>query len=212
MKTRQREYRIGMPAVTQAFSQLRQRISVPDVTQTISALRLPHVRLGALAALGFAAFLIGWFAIGGNDKPSQSAGTPSSTSEVELRELAASAPHPVYWAGPRAGQTYEVTRTRDGRVYVRYLPEGVKAGDPRPQFLTVGTYPRANAFAELKRAANAEGASSRPLPQGGLAVVSPGSSSVYFGYPDAGYQVEVYAPSAGSARNLVFSGQVVPIR
>jgi hypothetical protein len=178
---------------------LETRNTVRGIAQTLPALQLPHVRLGALAALGFAAFLIGWFALG-NDKPSQPAGA------------AASATHPVYWAGPRAGQTYELTRTSDGRIYVRYLPEGVKAGDPRPQFLTVGTYPRANAFAELKRAANADGASSRPLPQGGLAVVSPGSSSVYFGYPGARYQVEVYAPSAGSARQLVFGGQVVPIR
>jgi hypothetical protein len=190
---------------------LETRNTVRGIAQTLPALQLPHVRLGALAALGFAAFLIGWFALG-NDKPSQPAGAASSTSEAELRKLAASAPHPVYWAGPRAGQTYELTRTSDGRIYVRYLPEGVKAGDPRPQFLTVGTYPRANAFAELKRAANADGASSRPLPQGGLAVVSPGSSSVYFGYPGARYQVEVYAPSAGSARQLVFGGQVVPIR
>lgn len=184
---------------------------VRPATQTLPVLRLPHVRLGALAALGFAAFLIGWFAIGGNDKP-QPPGAPSSTSEAELRAFAASAQHPVYWAGPRVGQTYELTRTSDGRVYVRYLPEGVKAGDPRPQFLTIGTYPRANAFAELERAASAEGATSRELPQGGLAVLSRGSSSVYFGYPDAGYQVEVYAPSAGSARKLVFGGQVVPIR
>lgn len=181
-------------------------------TQTIPALQLPQVRLGALAALGFAAFLIGWLAIGGTDKPSQPEGGAAVTSEAELREFAASAAHPVYWAGSRTGQTYELTRTSDGRIYIRYLPEGVKAGDPRPRFLTVGTYPRKSAFAELKRAASAPGATSRELPQGGLAVVSRGSSSVYFGYPDARYQVEVYAPSAGSARNLVFGGQVVPIR
>lgn len=181
-------------------------------TQTLSSLQLPYVRLAALAALGFAAFLVGWFAIGGNDNPSQPAGAASSTSEAELRAFAASAPHAVYWAGPRAGQTYELTRTSDGRVYVRYLPEGVRPGDPRPNFLTVGTYPRANAFAELKRAARADGATARELPNGGLAVLSRGSSSVYFGYPDARYQVEVYAPSTGSARKLVLAGQVVPIR
>jgi hypothetical protein len=191
---------------------LENRIRVRVSTQTIPALRLPHVRLGALAAVGFAVFLIGWLAVGGDDKPSRPAGGASATSESELREFAASAQHPVYWAGPRAGQTYELTRTSDGRVYVRYLPEGVKVGDPRPRFLTVGTYPRANAFAELKRAARAPGATSRELPRDGLAVLSRGSSSVYFGYPDAGYQVEVFAPSAGSARNLVFGGQVVPVR
>jgi hypothetical protein len=196
MTMRQREHRNRMRAAT----------------RTIPALQLPQVRLGALAALGFAAFLIGWLAIGGNDKPSQSDGGATATSEAELREFAASAAHPVYWAGPRTGQTYELTHTSDGRVYIRYLPEGVKAGDPRPQFLTVGTYPRARAYAELKRAASAPGAMSRDLPGGGLAVVSRGSTSVYFGYPDARYQVEVYTPSASSARNLVFGGQVVPIR
>jgi hypothetical protein len=174
--------------------------------------RRAHVRLGALIAVGLATFLVGWLILGGDDKPSQQPTAASSTSESGLREFAASAPHPVYWAGPRQGQTYELTRTNDGRVYIRYLPQGVQAGDPRAQFLTVGTYPRANAFAELKRASRADGAGSLTLPNGGIAVVSAGSLSVYFGYPDARYQVEVYTPSAGAARQLVLSGQVVPVR
>jgi hypothetical protein len=33
--------------------------------------------------------------------------------------------HPVYWAGPRPSYTYELTRTSDGRIFVRYLPTGV---------------------------------------------------------------------------------------
>jgi hypothetical protein len=186
--------------------------TVTGTTFTIPVPRLPHMRLGALLALGLTVFLVGWLVLGGDDKPAQPTTGATSTSEAELREFAGSAPHPVYWAGARAGQTYELTRTGDGRVYVRYLPEGVGAGDPRPQFLTVGTYPRAKAFAELKRAARAEGAASRQLPGGGMAVFSRGSSSVYFGYPDARYQVEVYAPSPGSARKLVLSGQIVPVR
>jgi hypothetical protein len=185
--------------------------TVSGTTFTIPVPRLPHVRLAALLAVGFATFLAGWLVLGGEDKPTKPAGA-SSASEAELREFAGSTPHPVYWAGPRAGQTYEFTRTNDGRVYVRYLPEGVQLGDPRPQFLTVGTYPRANAFTELKRAARAEGAVSLKLPNGGMAVLSQGSSSVYFGYPGARYQVEVYTPSPGSARKLVLSGQVVPVR
>lgn len=188
------------------------RRAVKSRTITHPALRAPQLRLGALLALGLATFLVGWLLIGGDDKPSQSPTGASAASEAELREFAASAPHPVYWAGPRQGQTYELTKTADGRVYVRYLPADAKPGDPRPQFLTVGTYPRANAYAELKRASRADGAVARKLPQGGLAVLSRGSSSVYFGYPDAAYQVEVYAPSPGSARNLVLAGQIVPVR
>ena len=186
--------------------------AVSSRTITIPRLSLPQLRIGALLALGLIVFLTGWLFLGGEDKPAEQPTAASSTSESELREFAASAPHPVYWAGARTGQTYELTRTSDGRVYIRYLPEGVQAGDPRPQFLTVGTYPRAKAFAELKRAARANAASSRALPNGGLAVFSRGSSSVYLGYPDARYQVEVYAPSPGSARQLVLSGQIVPVR
>lgn len=181
-------------------------------TVTIPIIHLPHLRLGALIALGLATFLVGWLFLGGDDKSSRPSTGASSASEAELREFAASASHPVYWAGARPGQKYELTKTSDGRVYVRYLPEGAQAGDPRPQFLTVGTYPRASAYAELKRASRAEGAIARKLPQGGLAVLSKGSSSVYFGYPDAAYQVEVYAPSPGTARNLVVAGQIVPVR
>jgi hypothetical protein len=53
--------------------------------------------------------------------------------------------------------------------------------DPRPRFLTVATYPRKSAFADLKQASNAAGTASRKLPGGGLAVYKPGSSSVYLG-------------------------------
>jgi hypothetical protein len=186
--------------------------AVSSRTVTIPMVGLPQIRIAALLAIGLATFLVGWLVLGGDDKPAQPATGTSSTSEAELREFAASASHPVYWAGPRAGQSYELTRTSDGRVYVRYLPEGVPVGDPRPQFLTVGTYPRAKAFTELKRATRADGAVSRQLPGGGIAVFSRGSSSVYFGYPDARYQVEVFTPSPGAARKLVLSGQVVPVR
>ena len=54
--------------------------------------------------------------------------------------------HQIYWAGPRAKVTYELTVTRGGLVYVRYLTAGAKVGDPRPNFVTVGTYPKANVF------------------------------------------------------------------
>jgi hypothetical protein len=100
----------------------------------------------------------------------------------------------------------------NGRVFVRYLPDGVRVGDPRPRFLTVATYPRKSAFADLNQAFKAAGATSRKLPAGGLAVNKPGSSSVYFSYPDTSYQVEVYAPSPAVARSLVLNGQVVPVR
>ncbi len=188
--------------------------SVSNKALTSPPLRLPHLRLGALVAVGLAAFLVGWRLVHPDeDAPRAPVTGASATSDSELRTFAKSVSHPLYWAGPKDGYTYELTRTNDGRIYVRYLPKGTEVGDPRSRFLTVGTYPRTGAFAELKRAGRANGAISLKLSRGGLAVFSQAKpTSVYFGYPDARYQVEVYHPSPDEARRLALSGQVVPVR
>lgn len=137
---------------------------------------------------------------------------PTLVSGAQLERFAESTTHPVYWAGPRDGFSYELTRTGDGRTFVRYLPKDVAAGDPRPDFLVVGTYSRADSFADLKRAANREGAVWVELADNGLMVfASKKPQSVYLGYPGAKYQVEVFAPSSDTARRLVLSGTIAPI-
>ena len=191
------------------------RNSVNSKAITVPSLRLPHLRLGALIAVGLAAFLVGWLAMnrGGDDAPPTAGSGASAASESELKAFADSATHPVYWAGPKEGHTYELTQTTNGFVYVRYLPEGTEVGDPRSRFLTIGTYPRPGAFAELQRAAKAEGSVSVKVGDGGLAVFSEARpTSVYVGYPDAKYQVEVFHPSPDEARRLALSGQVVPVK
>jgi hypothetical protein len=188
--------------------------SVTQKTITMPPLRVPDLRIGALVAIGLAVFLVGWLAMNrGNDSPTAPGSGASAASESELKAFAESASHPVYWAGPKEGYTYELTRTTNGFVYVRYLPEDTEVGDPSSRFLTVGTYPRPGAFAELKRAAKAQGAISLEVERGGIAVFSEARpTSVYFGYPDARYQVEVYHPSPDEARRLALSGQVVPVK
>lgn len=183
-------------------------------TITAPALNVPRLRLGALVAVGLAAFVVGWLAMNrAGDDGVTAPGKATSASESELKSFAASLPHPVYWAGPKDGYTYELTQTTNGSVYVRYLPKGTEVGDPRSQFVTIGTYPRAQAFAELQRASKAKGAVTVKLERGGIAVFSEARpTSVYFGYPDGRYQVEVYNPSAAEARRLALSGQVVPVR
>jgi hypothetical protein len=189
------------------------RRSVNGKALTVPSLRLPHVRLGALIAVGLAAFLVGWMAMNrGDDAPPATGSGAAAASESELKAFADSVSHPVYWAGPKEGYTYELTQTTNGLVYVRYLPEGTDVGDPRSRFLTVGTYPRAGAYAELQRAAKAKGAVSLKVGGDGLAVFSEARpTSVYLGYPDAKYQVEVFHPSPDEARRLALSGQVVPV-
>ena len=137
---------------------------------------------------------------------------PGLVSQAQLVQLAAASDTPVYWAGPKPGYSYELTRTSSGRVYVRYLPAGVKAGDPRASFLVVGTYAEPGSFTNLRRAAKAPGALSLRIADDGLVVFSSRKpTSVYLGYPGADYQVEIYAPSADTARSLVLAGKIRPV-
>jgi hypothetical protein len=162
------------------------------------------------AALGVA--VGGWWLIA-RDSGSSNAAKPVAASVGDLRALPSSVGHVVYWAGPKASATYELTRTRRGYVYLRYLPQGVEVGDKRPQFLTVGTYPNPDAFASVEKAAKRKGEIVRKFGDGGLAVASPQRpQSVYFAYPGSDLLVEVYNPSSAQALQAVVSGQVKPIQ
>src|SRR5437870_1086939 len=117
----------------------------------------PQVRLGAIVALAIAAGFVAWLVVrdhGSTTAPSGpnptvagsrgSAGPglgPVGMSRAALVKLQRSVHHPIYWAGPKPGYTYELTQRRDGTIYVRYLPQGVRVGDPRGAFLIVVTYP-----------------------------------------------------------------------
>jgi hypothetical protein len=121
--------------------------------------------------------------------------------------------HDVFWAGSRSGVTYELTRTAKGKVFIRYLPSGVEVRDARPDFLTVGTYPKPDAYPTLKRFSTTEDAVSRRIGGGGIAVYSSAApKSIYVAYPDSDLQIEVYDPAPGRGMRLVSSGQVEPIR
>jgi hypothetical protein len=137
------------------------------------------------------------------------AGGPAAASVADLRRLARTVGHPIYWAGAKPGYTYELTRTEKGNIFIRYLPRGTRIGDERADFLVVGTYPLRGAYAGVQREARSEGAVTRRLAGGGLAVANEGlRKSVYFAYPHSGLQVEVYDASPKAARDLVFDGRV----
>jgi hypothetical protein len=120
---------------------------------------------------------------------------------------------PVYWVGPRGNDGYEFDATSGGRTYVRYLPRGVRAGDPRPDFLTVGTYKLRHPMADLRKAARERGAETVRLPHGAVAFMDryrPAHAFIVGRTWDA--QVEVYDPKPGKAMELVLKGDVQPIR
>jgi hypothetical protein len=136
---------------------------------------------------------------------------PEAVTAKGLARLVADAGHPVYWAGPQAGQTYELTRTSQGGFLVRFLPPGAAVGVATP-FLTVGTYPVKNAMAAVRRLSSAKGATSIPLTGGGLAAVNPHfPRSVYLAFPASNYEVEVFDPSLAHAKELVTTGQIVAV-
>jgi hypothetical protein len=174
-----------------------------------------RVRLGAVVALAVLVGFVAWLIFRGDDnnKANAPARAPAvGASQAQLQALQGQVGHEVYWAGRKAGYTYELTQTSQGNIFVRYLPAGVEVGDPRPNFLTVGTYPRRDAYTSLKKISTKQGSVSRQLAGGGIAVYSEqGPASVYAAYPGKGFQVEVYDPSPTRARELVLSGRVRPL-
>ncbi len=138
---------------------------------------------------------------------------PAKAATVaDLQALATQVGHPIYWAGDEPGTTYELTQTTDGRIYIRYLPQGVSVGDPKPNYLTVGTYPQANALTTLQATARAAHAETITLTRGAIAYVAKNRpTSVYVARPGEDVLVEVFDPSAARAKQLATSGSVQPV-
>lgn len=135
---------------------------------------------------------------------------PVVVSAAALAGFAAALGRPIYWAGPASGYTYELTETSRGDVYVRYLPGGVRAGDKRASFRVVGTYPYTGALAALEAVPKAQ---RDRLPGGGVIVSTAADpKSVHIAYPGVDYQIEVYDPTPGRAREIALSGRILPVR
>lgn len=152
---------------------------------------------------------VGWR----GDADERRVGNATKVSAGKLRSVARSAGHPVYWAGKSSDGRYELTETKSGAFHVRYLPVGTAAGDRRPAFLTVSTYPYRRAYTTTSASAKRRGMVGRQAPAGGLAVWSRRlPSNVYVAYPGSDFLVEVFGPRRGQARELVIAGDVGPIR
>ena len=115
--------------------------------------------LVAGAILLAAAIGVGLWLLLRSDQTKPANQAPATAASIErLNRFASSTGHPIYWAGSQPTFTYELSRTKDGRVYIRYLPPGVKLGDSRPKYLAIGTYPQRHAFATLRATAKKQGA------------------------------------------------------
>jgi hypothetical protein len=163
------------------------------------------VAAAAVAVVAVVAWLV--FRDDGSSTPQPSAAdnAPVLVTAATLRTIARVVPQPIYWAGPEAGTKYELTRAANGDVYVRYLPEGVKAGGEEGKHLIVATYPFEGAYAALQKVG---GGQERQVPGGGIAVPAQDPKSVHVAFPGVDYQVEVYDPSPEKALEVATSGRV----
>ncbi len=167
----------------------------------------------ALALVGLAAILlVVWLASGDDDSSTDSSGAAEIVSAEELEETVAGEAEPVYWAGEQEGTELELSRPEEGRAYVRYLTDGADAGDPRGDFLTVGTYVQPGAAEALRRQGGEPGGVLGTAPGKGV-VYFPREdpNSVYLAYPGVDVQIEVFDPNFTRALQLVNSGQIVPV-
>lgn len=175
------------------------------------------VRVGAVIAVAVVAgFLVWLLAIrdSGDENTKFKSGKPTqiSSSESAVAGLASASGHPVYWVGPQPNTKLEATLLDDGNAYIRYLTANAPIGDDEPDFLTVGTYPVADAYKALKDVSTNPGAVVEKTPEGGLVVTNESNpDSVYIAFRDEDLQVEVFDPNAKQALALATSGSVVPV-
>lgn len=188
--------------------------AAPEAEKAVRNRRILRIGIVALALL---VGLIAWLATRGDDGETKPA-APSAGFEAkivdgaELEELATSAGHAVYWAGPVPGKEIEASETAQGDFQVRYLDEGTEAGGGGAGVLTIGSYPLPDPIAAVEGFAARKGSISRSSADGREVVTSVEKpTSVYFASSDGSVQVEVYDPDAKRAMSLALSARVRPV-
>jgi hypothetical protein len=189
-----------------------------------SRYELRGFRIGAVIAVALVAAAAVWyFAIRDSDNDSNNKASapegnivgPVAATRGDLIDLSQKLGQPIYWAGNQPGTTdLELTQTRDGNVYVRYLTGDAAIGAPKPHYLTVGTYPVPNATKALETISGQPGAETNSTPDGGTAVTNTSApTSVYVAFPDEkSFEIEVFDPDPAHALDLVTSGEIKTVR
>lgn len=183
-------------------------------------------RIGSIASILAVVAVVVWIVAGRMNAaddtltpgPTASASTaaiaasgPAAATKADILAAAARVGHAVYWAGEIPDTTFELTVASTGAVFVRYLPKGVVVGSKTP-YLTVATYPDANAYANIRAAASKAGTVSVKYAGGAFAVAgSDVASNVNFAFEGAPIQIEVFAPEPGKAWSLIEAGTIAQI-
>jgi hypothetical protein len=148
--------------------------------------------------------------VGCGDEKEQLTPGAKILTQPELQATVASLGYPVYWLGPREGTEYEYTHRADGRVYIRYLKPGTTAG-AHDLFLTVGTYPMADAYQVVKKIGKLPDADKVKVKGGTGAQSQKKPESVYVAFRGKDLEIEVYSPDQGVALSEVTNGNLEKI-
>lgn len=210
---------------------VQQKSIESEVTKLVAAPpvsgRWTASRISAIAAVAIVITLAVWVVAGRMQAPSDTvtagvtdsasavaiaASGPALATKADILAAAARVGHAVYWAGELPNTGYELTVATSGAVFVRYLPSGAQVGSKTP-YLTVATYPDANAFANIRSAAAETGTVSVKYAGGAFAVASSDvASNVNFAFEGAPIQIEVFAPAPGKAWSLIEAGSISQIQ
>ena len=174
--------------------------------------RSPWLLAGALLAVAAVA-AIAVLLLTGGDGDKAALGEPHVVTSAELSDFANDAGRPVFWAGaPADGFKLELTEARGRRVFVRYLANDAKAGDPRPAFTTVATYPMDGAYERLRGSADNPGAVTGKGASGSTTLYyKKAPSNVYVALPGGDYLVEVFATEPSAALQIASSPSLVQV-
>jgi hypothetical protein len=181
------------------------------------AQRRRRVGLLASAALTAVVALVGAGCGDNSSSPPKTTSTTAAKAKAVavtpdgLRQLAVKLDQPIYWVGAAADMSYRRTNEPNGRISVRYVP-ATAANATGTKFLTIGTYRLANAYAATQFAAGEPGAVPLEAPSGAIAFSTKKRPlNAWLAYAGSKYQIEVYDPKPGRARELVSSGKVVRV-
>jgi hypothetical protein len=175
-------------------------------------LRVRHVAAGAaVIAVGVVVWLVLRDGSSSSASPLPKGSKAVPISAKGLKTIAALGIQ-IYWVGERPGSTYELTKTADNRIFIRYLPGGVPVGSDK-EYLTIATYPVKNAFAVTGRLAGKSSSVRIGIGKGGVAFYDQDTPTrVFLAHRGSDYQIEVYDPSPAQAQRIVATREVSAVR
>ena len=129
---------------------------------------------------------------------------------TELRSLLVENGTTAYWVGPKWKFQYVVDASNEGRVSIRYLPDGGRIEVGQENDLTVTSYIQKNAYAIVLEAGSTSPRTSF-INSDGNSVYSDAvyPTLAYMGIRGKNLQIEIYDPHPGAALFLADESQKV---